>query len=329
MDVAGIGTPYFDQLISLDVLPVTDNHARTLAASWQYGGKVATALVALARLGYEAAMHANVGGVHGRCIRYDFERHGVDCKNLRDVTGKHSAITVCLAEKSTGGRSFIGFPSPFPVHDIRADELNKDALLCAKWLLISDLNGASALAAEWFKEAGKPVVIDGDTLGTDCGDKFYLIDHLLISSYTYGNFFGDDGDYEKNLRALRLMQKNESAVTVVTLGSDGVAGICEEGNYFRLPAFTVDVVDTTGAGDVFHGAYIAGRFKGMKAAEACNFAQAVSAVKCTRLGGRAGIPTTGQTEEFLATGRCDFPELDERAAYYGVPPFDRLIGQEL
>jgi sulfofructose kinase len=329
MDVAGIGTSYFDQLLSVDVLPVTDHHARTLASSWQYGGKVPTALAALARLGYKTAIHANGGGVTGQYIRRDFERHGVDCTRLRDMPGTYSVSVVALAEKSTGGRSFLGIPNPSPTPEIKPEELDKDALLEAGWLLISDLGETAAAAAKWFKDAGKPVVIDGDGLRTDAIGRLPLVDHLLICSYAYKNFFGECRDYEKNLRILRGYQKNDRAVTGVTLGADGAAGIGEDGRYFFQPAYKVDVVDTTGAGDVFHGAYIAGRLDGRNAEEAFRFSQAVSAVKCTRLGGRAGIPTMNQAREFMATGRYDFPELDERVEYYGLPPFERLAGDKL
>ena len=326
MDVAGIGVPYFDQLISIDVLPVTDNHARTLESSWQYGGKVPTAVVAVARLGYKASIHANVGGIFGRCQRLDFERHGVDCSHLTDIPGTNSAITICLAEKSTGGRSFIGFRQPVNVPEITAEDLDKDALLQAKWLLISDVNGPSAQAAKWFKEAGKPVVIDADHYSRDALDKMELIDHFIASEYAYKNLIDecDWENYEQNLRALRVYQKNERAVTVVTLGANGVAGIDEHGKYFRMDAYKVPVIDTTGAGDVFHGAYIAGRLNGLDAAGACQFAQAVSAVKCTKLGGRAAIPTQAQVKEFMETGRYDFPEFEERVKYYAEPPFDRV-----
>ena len=298
MDVAGIGVPYFDQLISIDVLPVTDNHARTLDSSWQYGGKVPTALVAVARLGYKAAIHANVGGIFGRCQRLDFERHGIDCSNLADIPGTNSAITVALAEKSTGGRSFISFKQPVLTPEIAAGDLNKDALLQAEYLLISETDGASLQGAEWFKQAGKPVVIDADFYTPEALGKLEYIDHFLASEYAYKNLIGDKPaeNYEDNLRDIRAYQKNAQAVTAVTLGANGVAGIGEDGKFFRFDAYKVPVIDTTGAGDVFHGAYIAGRLNGYDGAGACQFAQAVSAVKCTKLGGRAGIPDLKTTE---------------------------------
>jgi len=327
MDVAGIGTPYFDQLCSIDVLPKTDASVHTLESSWQYGGKVSTALAALARLGHTGAIHANVGGIFGKCIRLDFLRHGVDCTHLKDVPGTQSNVCICLAEKSTGGRSFVGFRNPAGVPEITAGELDKTALLTAGWLLVENLRETSALAASWFREAGKQVVVDSDSLLPETIENMPLVDHFLASQYTYSSLYGDDENYENNLRALRAMQKNERAVTVVTLGANGLAGIDEAGRYFRQSAYKVDVVDTTGAGDVFHGAYIAGRLDGLDAEGACRYAQAAAAVKCTRLGGRAGIPTRGQLAEFMETGNTRFMEHDERAAYYCEPPFERAMGQ--
>ena len=323
-DVAGIGTPYFDQLVSIEALPKTDASAHTLESSWQYGGKVSTALAAVARLGFSAAMYANVGGVFGRCIAHDFARHGVDCAHINDIPGTNSNICVCLAERSTGGRSFIGVRHPVTVPEITSEQIDYDALAAAGWLLIENLREPSVKAARLFDDLGKQVVIDADSL-PESRDHIKLIGHFLASEYTYKGLYGDDHNYETNLRALRAMQERGDAVTVVTLGAKGLVGIDENGTFFRLPAYKVNVVDTTGAGDVFHGAYIAGRLTGLDCIGACKFAQAAAAVKCTRLGGRAGIPMREQLKIFMETGRVDFPELDERAAYYREPPFERLL----
>jgi sulfofructose kinase len=281
-------------------------------------------MVALTRLGHTAAIFANVGGVVGKCIRRDFERHGVDCTHLIDIPGTQSLNIVALAEKSTGGRSFIVFKNPVITPETRLEDLSAERVLVAEWLLISDVRAPSAEAARWYKEAGRPVVMDGDSLHKNDASLFYLIDHLIISSYTYKYFFGESADHKNNLHELRKMQHNDKAVTVVTLGGDGLAGIDETGKYFTQSAYSVGVVDTTGAGDVFHGAYIAGKLDGMDTRTACHFAQAVSAIKCTKLGGRAGIPTRAQVLEFMTTGFFDFPELEDRAAYYRENPFERM-----
>ena len=94
-------------------------------------------------------------------------------------------------------------------------------------------------------------------------------------------------------------------------------GYTDEGA-FALPAFTgLEIVDTTGAGDVFHGGFISAWLRGLGAVESARYASAVSYIKCTRLGGRAGIPTQEMTEHFLRTGTLIHgEELDARSAFY-------------
>ena len=95
-----------------------------------------------------------------------------------------------------------------------------------------------------------------------------------------------------------------------------MVGLDEAGECFALPCFRVPVVDTTGAGDVFHGAYIAAMLRGMGIRACCRFASAASAIKCTRLGGRAGIPDRGVAARFMETGEIDFADIDRRVALY-------------
>ena len=87
--------------------------------------------------------------------------------------------------------------------------------------------------------------------------------------------------------------------------------------FFDAPAFRVDVVDTVGAGDVFHGAFVAGLLQGWSVKDICRFASAVSAIKITRQGGRAGIPDMKTVQHFLETGEIDYKEIDERVKFYG------------
>ena len=86
--------------------------------------------------------------------------------------------------------------------------------------------------------------------------------------------------------------------------------------FFRTESFQVPVRDTTGAGDVFHGAYIVGLLEGMDAPECARFASAVSAIKCTCFGGRTGIPNRETVQRFLETGEIDRTEAQRRLAYY-------------
>ena len=103
---------------------------------------------------------------------------------------------------------------------------------------------------------------------------------------------------------------------VVTLGSEGCVGV-QGGEYFESPAFTqITVADTTGAGDLCHGAFLYGLLQGWSAEETAKFSSAVSAIKCTRLGGRAAIPNRATVDRFLKDGFIDYTEIDERVRFY-------------
>lgn len=83
-----------------------------------------------------------------------------------------------------------------------------------------------------------------------------------------------------------------------------------------MPSFAVDVQDTVGAGDVFHGAYTVGLLRGLSSKEAARLATGVSCIKCTRIGGRAGIPDWNTVQRFLRTGEIDYTEIDQRVEFY-------------
>jgi len=102
---------------------------------------------------------------------------------------------------------------------------------------------------------------------------------------------------------------------VFTFGEKGCVGLDREG-FFRLPAFQVEAQDTVGAGDVFHGAFLAALLKGYSLKECARYASGTSAIKCTRIGGRAGIPNEQVLEQFLRTGIIDYTEIDQRVEYY-------------
>jgi sugar/nucleoside kinase (ribokinase family) len=112
------------------------------------------------------------------------------------------------------------------------------------------------------------------------------------------------------------VQKRGPKIVVFTLGAKGVVGL-DGDKFFSIPAFKdISIVDTTGAGDVFHGAFIFGLLKGWDVEKTSKFSSAVSAIKCTRLGGRAAIADYKTVQNFLKTGKIDYTEIDKRVAFY-------------
>ena len=121
----------------------------------------------------------------------------------------------------------------------------------------------------------------------------------------------------------KLIEKYGLDTCVVTLGSRGCAGANKKGETFVLPPFSgYDVIDTTGAGDVYHGGFVFAHSQGWDLEYCARYASAVSYIKCTTLGGRVGIPSRKVVEQFLKDGTIDHTEAEERRDHYaGVMRF--------
>ena len=119
-------------------------------------------------------------------------------------------------------------------------------------------------------------------------------------------------DYENNLRSI---QKQGPDIVIATFGEHGSKGVYGD-KYFEQPAFNVDVCDTTGAGDVFHGAFDYYYLKGKSVEDCALYASAVSAIKCTCPGGRSGIATAATVEKFIKTGVIEYGDITERVKHY-------------
>lgn len=120
---------------------------------------------------------------------------------------------------------------------------------------------------------------------------------------------------EEKFEVMRYVQNKGPEIVVFTFGADGCMGVYGD-NTFSMPAMDVPVVDTTGAGDVFHGAFDAAYLNGMDVVSAAKYATGVSSIKCTRMGGRAGIPDPETLDKFLRTGEIDYEKINRRVEHY-------------
>lgn len=312
LDIIGIGKPVKDLLVAIKEMPAEDGATMAQAFSSQGGGKVASAMVAAARLGMKAGMYATLGDdAKGRFCKADFERHGIDVSHLVLQKGKKSPYCLSIAEKASQTRRFIGEMGTSTPLD--AETLDLDYLSTARVLHLENGDPASLKAARFARENNIVVSIDADMYYPALKDMESKVDLFIASAfYMQGRFPGLPAN-----EGLRELAKQGCKVAIFTLGSKGCVGYAN-GGYFSLPAFTgLEVVDTTGAGDVFHGGYISAWLKGMDPVECARFASAVSYIKCTRLGGRSGIPTYNQTEYFLTHGTLpQTHDLDERSELY-------------
>lgn len=228
---------------------------------------------------------------------------GVDVSRMVPRAGTDTQACIAYIDAASGERVFSALHNP--AHDaLTLDELDRDYITIAEYLHLDGRHPEAALqAARWMRAAGKMVMVDGPA--TRGGWPIAPIMPALIAESDVlicGAGFGPDltglTDVWEIGRALLAMGPR---VVVQTEGRQGSYTVTRE-EQFHTPGFQVDVVDTTGCGDVFHRAYIVADLHGWDVRQAVQFATAASALKATRLGGRAGIPTFDQTVAFLREG---------------------------
>ncbi len=309
-DVVGIDMPCVDFAVNVDHFPDPNGGERIRELSWQGGGKVATGLVAAARLGAGCAVLGAVGNdSYGRFCDKDFIRHGIDTKHLLKREGRTTSLSLVLSNRETMGRAIIY--NLGTAEKLEKNELAVDYLKNARYLHLAMLDDVAVEAARIAREAGVKVFLDADSYSDELGDFIPMVDVFVASEFVYEAMF-QDRDYEANCR--KVMERGPEIV-VFTFGEKGCVGLSREG-YFELPAYRVEVVDTVGAGDVYHGAFLAGLLKGWTVEKTAQFSSAVSAIKCTRIGGRAAIPDMETVMRFMETGEINYAEIDQRVEFY-------------
>ncbi len=323
-DIIGIGHPCIDYLLHIDSLPGSNESRFVRDGSWQCGGKVTTGLVAAARCGLSCALIGAMGDdLFGRYCYRDFQLHGIDLSQAKLRSGQTTDIGVVLSEEETNGRNILYRRGSY--ERIRQDEIDFSFLEQGRYLFIALVDELHMAAAKYAKKHGVKVLIDADSRPMDYYEEILpYVDYFVASEFVYNMSFSDR-DYERHMED--ILEKGPSDV-VFTFGSKGCRGLNKEG-YFELPAFRVPVVDTVGAGDTFHGAFFYGLTHGYSLKETARFASAVSAIKCTCIGGRAGIPTPDITKKFLETGVIDSAPLMERVEAYswGLDDFFREVAK--
>lgn len=312
MDIVGIGRPCIDMASVVNELPKPNQGSRVLEISKQGGGIVPTAMVAAARLGAEVGFI----GVSGNCnngvlIRKDFHYNGVDIsQSIIDREGT-SDFAIILSDLKTHGRSILYKGGS--ARDIIVEDLNREYIQKARFLHLGNHNEASKLAACWMKGAGKKVVYDASSYTKEFESFLPQIDILIASEFYYNQAFKGQGTYLENCYSVL---KKGPEVVVFTLGEKGCVGVSKIDGYFEAEGYKTPVVDTLGAGDVFHGAFLFGLSKDWGIEKIAKFSNAVSAIKIGAIGGRAGIPSYKTVIKFMETGEIDDSEIKERVNHY-------------
>ena len=318
VDIVGIGSPVMDLLVNVPRLPPPDGGVGANEIFHQGGGNSASAMAAAARLGARAGMIARIGGdAAGDFIIKDFAYNGVDTSRIvRGGPGTTSAYCVAVSETELGTRSFLIRGGS--AGGLAPEDIDFEYVAAAKILHIEGGGDPASLAAAKFAhERGITVSMDAGYFSGESLDVMPYVDVFIASKFFYEGMFPDSREpsrpaYRRNFEKISAM--GPSAVWV-TLGENGCVGLAD-GEFYEIPCYKVPVKDTTGAGDDFHGAYVAMMLEGLPHAECARHASAVSAIKCTFVGGRTGLPDRAMLRRFMEDGTLPTVELQERLDYY-------------
>lgn len=292
--IVGVGACVLDTVISCRTYPKEDSKYRADSAFRTGGGPVANALAAASRLGAEAEyLGALPADADGRFLRDDFVRCGVRCDRVRAVRGVRAFTSYIVLAADTGSRTCVferGTVPDDPRHVDLAAVAGADAL---------HLDGnalRSALAAAAFAKA------HGVLVSLDAGGLYEGIEELLpyadvlIPSEEFALRFTGAPDAGTAVKI--LYEKYRPAALAVTQGARGGL-FCDGGRPGRWDGFAVDCVDSNGAGDVFHGAFLSRWLEGRPIGECCRFAAAAASIKCTAAGVRNALPDAAEVTDFL------------------------------
>jgi sulfofructose kinase len=297
IDLFGFGIVAVDDLFEIPYYPASGAKLEVITRTRQGGGLCATALVAAARMGLKCMY----GGFLGQndlsdFTRSVFQKEGVafaDDVPYPDAEPFHSTI---LVDRKTGERTI--FYSRDNVVEPNPRNVRADLIAESRALFVDHLGPQGVVqACKIARKHGIPIIADIENVNeSGVREIIQLADHLILSIRLALELTGCD---DTDSTVISLAQSR--ACTVLTDGARGCwFADGREMVVHHQPAFEVDVVDTTGCGDVFHGAYAAALLSGMSIPATIRFASAAAALKATRPGGQLGIPDRQAVEKFLA-----------------------------
>jgi len=296
VDVVGLGLNAMDTICVVDRFPGANTKTGIRRVRVEPGGQVATALTTCTRLGLTAQYIGSVGNDDlGRAQIESLRAAKLDTGLVRIVDGATTQFAVIILEDGIGERTVLWHRDPLLNYPV--ESLQRSVIVSGRVLHLDGCDTAAALqSAKWARMAGIPVVIDIDEMYDASTEELLRnVDYLIAAEEFADRTIGVVAAEEA---ARALADRFGCKVVGITLGDRGAVFV-EEGRSFRSPGFKVKVADTTGAGDVFHGAFIYGLLQNWDLEVIARFANAAAALKCTTIGARRGIPTLEQVTALL------------------------------
>jgi sugar/nucleoside kinase (ribokinase family) len=307
VDLVGVGLNATDTLIPLAAYPERGSKVEYPNASVMPGGQTASTIVACQTWGLTTRYVGKIGDDDaGRLHRREFARAGVDAR-LTEVPNAASPQSLILVDAG-GERTVLCRRDERLL--LQPRDLNREWIAQARALHVDGYETAAATtAAQWAREAGIAVIADLDEIYEGVNDLIRNVDYLIVSRDFPGRLTGER-DLHQALRSIR--DHYGCRLAAATLGEDGV--IAWDGDRFHVrPAFCVNVVDTTGAGDVFHAGFIYGLLQEWSLERQLDFACAAAALNCTAKGARGGIREVEHVHALMAnTARYEIAQFVSR-----------------
>ncbi len=299
LDIVGFGLSTLDVVMVMKDMPNWQYGGWVSQFAFQNGGMAATAVAAAARVGAKAGFIGAIGNDEIADLkRLYLNKCGVDTSHMIKRDAPEGQVSFVYVQEGTGERVFAP-NSRFIEGPPQANEIDKAYLTSARLLHMDALYlEPSIKAAEMMKEAGKEVAVD---LGTSTGmevvpevKRLVELTDILITGEGFFQALTKKSDLKEAMRETLTMGPR---LVVETQGTKGCITATKD-EQFHTPTFPVTAVNTTNAGDVFHGAYYFGLLKGWKLKDTAVFASAAAALLCTKVTGER-IPTYDQVVAFL------------------------------
>jgi sulfofructose kinase len=293
-DCLGVGIIALDHLLVVDSYPASNTKNKIIEYAKQGGGPVPTALATLGKLGKKSALISKIGhDPAAEFLRNELEHFHVDTKYLSMDATISTPESFIIIDKRNGDRTV--FLKKEKQACLKPQDVHQAILRnCSLVHMDGHDSEISIRIAEWAHDAKIPVSLDIGSYRPIPDELLDKIDYAIVSE-SYADKALIPGD---PLGSCRKLCERGIKIAGVTCGSKGCF-FATAGESLHQPAYRIDVKDTTGAGDVFHGAALYAILDGYDMKSTAKFASAAAALKCRTVGGKAGIADLNEINNFI------------------------------
>ncbi len=284
MEILTVGHACLDFIFSVESYPVEDSKCIASSRSFSGGGPTANAAALLSSWGLGAAWAGPLGDDEsGDLVLRDFSRYGVDTSLIRRYSGYPTPVSTIIAARDSGSRTIVNHRSQEDIYTLPPMEEEPACLLFDGHALQASLE-----ALERYQ--GVPSVLDAGSMRDATWILAEKVDYLVASATFAASVLGAEiSDREEAGKALEVLNRHNRRCTVITLGDKG--GVWARGGARGdYAAYPVTTVDSTAAGDIFHGAFVYGLIQGWPLQQTLDFAAKTAGISVTRQGGRDSFP---------------------------------------